>query len=186
MKSDNNKKNKKKDHWILKIFLWTIVISTTVSFFSNLILQYLNTIVAIFLLLIIITIGIIFDTIGVAVTAASETPFHSMASKRIKEANVAVNLIRNADKVSNFCNDVIGDICGVISGGIGALIFSKVTITLILENNYYDIIISSLIGAVIAALTVGGKALGKSVAINRSNDIVFQVSKLIYLTKKDR
>ncbi|WDC83794.1 hypothetical protein PL321_14940 [Caloramator sp. mosi_1] len=78
-----------------------------------------------FVLISIIFVGIIFDIIGVAVTAAEEAPFHSLASRKVKGAKTAVKLIRNADKVSNFCNDVIGDICGVVSGAAGAIIISK-------------------------------------------------------------
>ena len=36
-------------------------------------------------------------------------------------------LIRNAGKVSSFCNDVIGDISGVISGTASALIVFNIT-----------------------------------------------------------
>ena len=34
--------------------------------------------------------------------------------------------IRNAGRVSSFCNDVIGDICGVISGSAAAVISARV------------------------------------------------------------
>ena len=125
--------------------------------------------------------GIFFDIIGVAVTAASEVPFHSMASKKIPGAKISIKLVRNADKVSNFCNDVIGDVCGIVSGSIGAFIASK-----ILHDIGYISIFDALIGSLIAALTVAGKALGKNFAIVNSNAIIFNVSKIIYIFKKDR
>lgn len=188
-KEKNSKKNKKKNDyrkWIIIIIIWTLFISTAISLLTNIVLQYVNLPIALIILVFIIFIGIIFDLIGVAVTAASETPFHSMASRRVEGARIAVNLIKNADKVSNFCNDVIGDICGVISGAIGALILAKVLTNLSNFTQQSDIIIGSLIGAVIASLTVGGKAIGKSVAINKSNDIVLAVAKILNLMKRKR
>ncbi|WP_428863424.1 hypothetical protein [Clostridium sediminicola] len=183
------KKNKKKNdytRWIIIIVIWTLFISAAISLFANIVLQYVNIVIALIILVFIIFVGIIFDLIGVAVTAANETPFHSMASRRVEGAKVAVNLIRNADKVSNFCNDVIGDICGVISGAIGTLILAKILTNISYYNQKIDIIIGSLIGAVIASLTVGGKAIGKNIAINKSNDIVFAVAKVLNLMKRDR
>src|SRR5690554_1632429 len=70
-------------------------------------------------LIVIIIIGVVFDIIGIAVTAASEVPFLSMASKKKRGAINAVRLIRKADQVSSFCNDVVGDICSIISGSAG-------------------------------------------------------------------
>ena len=55
-----------------------------------------------------ILLGIVFDIIGVAVTAADERPFHSMAAHRTPGAREALGLIRKANKVSSFCNDVVG------------------------------------------------------------------------------
>ena len=47
--------------------------------------------------------------------------YHAMSSKKIKGAKKAVSFKKNADKVSSFCNDVIGDICGIISGSAGEI-----------------------------------------------------------------
>ena len=66
--------------------------------------------------------SIFFDIIGIAATAAEEVPFHSMASKKQDGAKWAIILIRNADRVSSFCNDIIGDICGVLSGAVSTYI----------------------------------------------------------------
>ena len=63
------------------------------------------------MLIIVIAIGIMFDLIGVAVTVGNEEDFHAQASKKIKGAKTSIKMIRNSAKVSNFCADVIGDIC---------------------------------------------------------------------------
>ncbi|MCY6483763.1 hypothetical protein OW763_05290 [Clostridium aestuarii] len=172
--------------WIIKIVFWTIILSGSISFFANMILPNVNLILASIILICVISLGVFFDIIGVAVTAASEVPFHAMASKKISSAKIAVNLVRNADKVSNFCSDVVGDVCGVVSGSIGALILSQIILNMPNLNNMHVLLIGSLIGAVIAAATVGGKAAGKSFAIKKSNDIVFIVSKTIQVIKKER
>ena len=63
-----------------------------------------------------------------------------MASRKVKGASVAVKLKKSADKTSSFCCDVIGDICGVISGAAGT------TICAILVTKYHtDLLITGLI-----------------------------------------
>ena len=78
--------------------------------------------VALLALIVLISIGVITDVIGTAVTSADEQPFIAMASKRIKGAKQALRLIRKAERVSSLLNDVVGDIVGVISGSAGSVI----------------------------------------------------------------
>lgn len=183
-KKNNNKKNRAKDNkkWVLKITFLSLFISGGFSLFSNMLLNEVNMLVAFILLAIIIIIGIVFDVIGIAVTAADEIPFHAMASKKIKGAKTAINLIRNADRVSSFCNDVIGDICGIVSGSAGIIIAEKILEAFKSTNS----LISVGIGAIVAALTIGGKSTGKTFAMNNSNEIVKKVSRVMYLFVKDR
>ncbi|HCL51303.1 MAG TPA: hypothetical protein DHW76_09940 [Clostridiaceae bacterium] len=178
-KKVNNKTLDKK--WIISILFWTFILSGSISFFSDLLLANVNIYIACLLLIIIIAIGILFDIIGVAVTAADETPFHSMASRKVKGARTAVKLIKNADKVSNFCNDVIGDVCGIVSGATGAIIVSKI---LIINDGNYSSVMSLTVSAIIASITVGGKAIGKNFAIRESNNIIYSVAWLIESVKK--
>lgn len=163
--------------WILTIFAVTIGISATMSFLSNEFLSGGGLVVSFVVLMVIILIGIIFDIIGVAVTAAGEKPFHSMAAKKMPEAMTALRLVRKAERVSSFCNDVVGDICGVISGSASAVIASNALITL--EPGVAQWM-QLLMSALVAAMTVGGKALGKSVAMNNSTQIIHVAAKLIY------
>jgi Mg2+/Co2+ transporter CorB len=123
--------------------------------------------------IVIIAVGIAFDMIGVAVAAAEETPFHSMASRKVRGARHSILLIRNAPKVSSICNDVVGDICSVVSGTAGAAIVFRLY-GRISDTTWVEI----LMGAVIAALTVGGKAFGKNFGMENSNYIIFAVGRL--------
>jgi len=159
--------------WTLLITIVTFFISIFMSFFSNETLKYASTVVSFLIVFGIIIISILFDLIGTAVTAADEAPFHSMASRKLYGAKQAIRLIRNADKVSNFCNDVVGDICGVISGTAAAYIIYKFSGG---GNQAENSIFGLSITAMVASLTVGGKALGKSLALQKSNYIVYKVA----------
>jgi len=111
--------------WVLYVCILSFILSILISSLSSLLLEDVTLIIALLILLVIILIGIIFDIIGVAVTSADEEPFHAMASDRVFGAKYAIKLIRNADMVSNFCNDVVGDICGVVSGVSMAIILAR-------------------------------------------------------------
>lgn len=164
--------------WIIAITLWTFFLAVTLSFISEALIIKANIIIALIILLIIIFIGVWFDIIGVAVTACSEAPFHSMAATKIKGSREAIKLLKNADKVSNFCNDVIGDICGIISGAIGAAIVVGVLVN---NPNLGKALFSAAVAGFISALTVGGKAIGKNYAIRNSKSIVLKTGYIIYL-----
>lgn len=154
--------------WILKIVLISFVISVLFSFISEITIPNFNIIVGIIICLLFIIIGIIFDMIGVSVTASDPSIFNSMASKKIRGAKLAVKFKKKADKVSSFCNDVVGDICGIISGSAGAVIALRLS-----ENfGINPLITTLLVTGLISALTIGGKALVKSTAIKNSNRIL--------------
>ena len=177
MKKDKLKKKKNSiDYiWIIKISVVAFFISILFSFISETAIPNINILAGILLTLLFIIIGILFDMIGVSVTAADESEFHSMASQKIKGAKMAVRLKKNADKVSSFCNDVVGDICGIISGSTGAVITLK--IAQVSKINY--LFIALFIMGIISTLTIGGKAMVKGIAMNRSNKILFRFAKIL-------
>jgi len=179
-KADRKKKKKTNYRWILVITISAFIISFIFSFVSESIIQHVNLFVGVVIALLFIIIGIVFDIIGVAITTADEKPFHSMSAQKVRGANIAVSLIKNASKVSSFCNDVIGDICGIVSGSAG--IFIANNIANILKTN--STITTLLVTAIIAALTIGGKAFGKGFAINSSDVILYRVSKILAVFKK--
>ena len=162
--------------WIALIFLVTVLISALMSFVSSNLLEGAGLILSFVILICIVLTGILFDIIGVAVTAADEVPFHAMASRKVPEAEDALRLIRNAGRVSSFCNDVIGDICGVISGSAAAVISARV---LLLSKSGSEIFITLLLSAVVSGMTVGGKACGKSLDMNSSTAVVRTAAKVL-------
>jgi len=173
----SKKARNKTIRWVVTIFLVTIVISGTISFISDEVMSSSGIVTAFLILLTIIFIGIIFDIIGMAVASADEKPFHSMAARKVPGAQAAIRLLRNAERVSSICNDVVGDICGVVSGSASATIAAQ-----ILQNMEFawPQLISLLMSAFCAGLTVGGKAIGKTFAVNSATEIVYTVGRLIY------
>ena len=159
-------------NWIIKIVTITFIISFMFSAFSEIIIPNVNIIIGIILLVVFILLGILFDMIGVAVTASDIVPFNSMNSRKIRGADIAVMFKKNADKVSSFCNDVVGDICGIVSGSAGSIIAISISNSFDFDKLYVMLIVTS----VVASLTIGGKALGKSFAINKSNTILYRFS----------
>ena len=145
------------------------------SFISQKLMPSLNVIFGIIITLIFVGIGILFDIVGVSVTGADESVFHSMSSKKVRGASVAVKFKKNADKVSSFCCDVIGDICGIISGACGTII----TTSLYSSFNFNLLFTGLFVAAIIASLTIGGKAIGKSFAVNNSNEILYNFAKFV-------
>ena len=166
-------KEKKKDEnikWFIEVSIMTFILSMVFSYISTNGVSNLSLIPAILILVAVILVGIIFDIIGVAVTVADEHEFHAKATKKVKGSKDSIKLIRNAPRVANICADVIGDICGVLSGAISALIAVKIT------NQFgLNFDVQFLLSALVSALTVGGKALGKTVANNNSTRIVHAV-----------
>ncbi len=174
---DGSKRQQKEAaRWALTIFLVTIAVSATISFTSNEIMDRSSIAVAFLILLFIIAVGIVFDIVGVAVTSADEKPFHSMASRRVPGAKEAIRLLRSAGKVSSICNDVIGDICGVVSGAASATIAAR---ALTYVQFSWPQVVTLGMSALVAGLTVGGKAVGKTVAIRSCTEIVFLVGRIL-------
>ena len=175
--SDKNKPKKKNDHWPLRVFFMAVILSALLSFFSSTALNGAGYVVAGLVLAAFIALGMVFDMMGVAVTAADPKPFHSMAAHKEKGGKEAIRLLSNANRVSSVCNDVVGDICGIVSGATGAVIVARLQKGLDLEN----VLISVGVTALISGATIGGKALGKPFAMNQSKRVVHLAGRFLHL-----
>lgn len=162
-------KNKEKEHskikWFIEVFIITFVLSICFSYISTYGVSNLNLVSSIIILIAVIAVGIVFDIVGVAVTVAKEHEFHAKATKKVDGAKASIKLIKNSTRVANICADVIGDVCGVLSGAISAMISAKIT-----EKTGANL--QFIISAIVASITVGGKALGKELANKESTQIV--------------
>lgn len=176
------KGEKSSGRWAVQVFFIAVFLSAALSFASDQALNGAGLAVAFAVLLAFILLGIVFDIIGVAVTAADEKPFHSMAARKTPGAREALGLIRKADKVSSFCNDVVGDICGIISGSTGAVIVVQIQSAF----GTPGIVISLAVTALTSGLTIGGKALGKSFAIAKSTAVLQLVGRFLHLFSRKK
>ena len=159
----------KKDNWLPVIFILTFILSFIFGTVSTL-ASNMNVLLLSILLVVIIVIGIIFDMVGVAVLSCEEATFHAKASRKITGSKQCIKLIKKANRTSSVCNDVIGDICGIVSGTVTA------SLVVLLHDTP---LVSIILTAVVSALTVGGKAISKRIAIEHCEDIVFIVGKLL-------
>lgn len=171
----------KRNLWPVKMILLTFFIAAIFAFLADLIKNGTSIVLPIIILVLLILIGCIFDVIGTAVASADIGPFIAMSSKKVRGAKECISILKNADKVSNICNDVIGDICGVVSGAAAA---SLVVLAAARIGNTYEMMLSIFASAFVSAVTVGGKALGKSIAMQRSKDIVYLVGRFASLFKR--
>ncbi len=163
--------------WAIVAGVWTFILALIFAFVTRFLLQAIQSIILSFaILLIIVCVGVVFDMIGMAVTAAEEKPFHAKAAKKINGAKQAIYLVRNADQVSSFFNDVIGDISGVVSGVAGTVIIINMVM---MQPGLNELYLSILLTAIISALTVSGKAIGKAIAINKPTELVFFIARLL-------
>ena len=167
---------RKNTQWVVTIFVMTILISGTISLVSDEVMANSSVVVAFCILLAIIFLGILFDIIGMAVATADEKPFHSMAARKVPGAQESIRLLRNAERVSSICNDVVGDICGIVSGTTSAVIVAA----LLRDFSTTSILISIGVTALISGFTIGGKALGKTVAIKDCTAVVYRVARIMH------
>ena len=180
MKKQNKKKEIVDYIWIIKIVICSFLISVIFTLISETVIPNVGIILGVILTLLFILIGVVFDMVGLAVATAEETQFHSMAAKKVKGAKMALKLKKNADKVSSFCQDVVGDICGIVSGSTGAVI----TLKIVDITNLNSLITTLFIMGIISSFTIGGKALEKNIAMKKSNNILFNISKILSIFSK--
>ncbi len=167
----NSKKNRSRIRWIVVISIWTFFLALVIGFIAHYSLNEIKSLVISFLILLfVVVLGIIFDLIGTAAAAADIAPLNAKAARRVPGARRGVYLVKNAEKVANFCNDVAGDISGIVSGTLAAIIVLKLVSSF--ETGSVDFYLNILLTALVAAVTVGGKAWGKVIAINHSTEVI--------------
>ncbi|MFG6118584.1 MULTISPECIES: hypothetical protein [Thalassobacillus] len=171
---------KKSLRFSISIAVITFVLAAIFSVISSSVLSGVFWYIGLVIVFIIVLIGVIFDMLGIAATAASEPPFHAMAAEKVPGAKQAILIVRNADRFASFCNDVIGDISGIVSGTASAIVVIQLANSFgHSEGSTLQITISVIMTSIVAALTVGGKAIGKFLAIHSSTKIIFFAARVI-------
>ncbi len=178
-----NKRNRSRGRWIAGATIWSFVLAVAMGIITRLLLEAIySLIVSFFILLTVIVLGIVFDIIGTAAAAAEQAPLNAKAARKQDGARRAVDLVQQADRVASICNDIIGDISGIVSGALAAVIILRLAeASPLLPVELYG---GVLLTALVAALTVGGQAWGKKLAINRPTEIILFTGRI--LTRADR
>ena len=167
------KENKK---WIITTFVLTFMLAMLFGGVSNVVVEKMNLIMACVVLVLVIALGIVFDMIGMAIATCEEAPFHAKAAKKHNGAKEVIKLLKEKDKATNVCNDLIGDICGIVSGSACALISVKISMILSIDV----VIVSLVLSALVAMITVGGKAIGKGISMNNAENIMYMVGTVLH------
>jgi hypothetical protein len=175
-KQQVTKQSRSQMAWSLKILVLSFALSMCFGIVSELVLGVTGVVVAVLIIIVFVALSIITDMIGVATTSANAEPFRAMASKKVRGAKEALKLLSKADRVSSICCDVIGDVCGILSGAAGASIVVKFALQ---SSSALSVIIASLVSAIVASMTIFGKSICKKYAIDKSTSIVIKVGKVI-------
>ena len=180
----NNKKGKSKKsffseylRWPLLVLVIVLAISFSFSVLSQLALDGATVAIAIAVIFVFLVLSVLTDIVGVAITAVNITPFRSMSAKKVKGAKEAVVLIKNADKVASIFADILGDVCGILSGSAGAVITA-----IYVQNStnvMQTVIIASVVSAVTAGLIISTKAFFKKWAIANCNGVILLLGKVV-------
>ena len=183
------KKQKKKRipgwlSWGLSVLFLSFGLTVLFSFLTEISLKCRTVYLCVIVLIVLLFFNIGCDMIANAIITCQPDAFHAMASNKIKGAKRAVTLCKNATKLGSVFADVIGDICGIVSGAAGAVLV--VYIAAIADGNIWEIVSSILVSAVIGALTVGGKAIFKHFAMKYNKQIVFSFAKFTTFFKKEK
>ncbi len=189
-KKDKTKKKKTKKKimpewlaWGLCVLLLSFVLTIVFSFLTEISIKGSPVYICVIVLVVLLFLNIGCDVLANAVMTCDVQAFHAMASNKIRGAKRAVGLCRNATKLGSIFADVIGDICGIVSGSAGTALVVYIAAS---GGNLYELIASIGVSAVIGALTVGGKAIFKHFAVKYNKQIVFGFSKFTTFFKKEK
>jgi hypothetical protein len=125
-----------------------------------------------------VAVGVAGDMVGVAAAAADEAALHAMASRRLPGSREALALKRNAPHVTSICGDIVGDVAGTASGAAAAAMAARLAAAAAVRGALPAWTAGAAevaAVAVVAALTVGGKAFGKGIALARANEILYGI-----------
>lgn len=168
------KSNTKRSSRIVSAFILGIsalVLSFALNFFSDKVSLNLSPYLGIPFLLVVIVLGVAADVVGIASARAREPALVSMASRKIKGARESLWFVRNADVVSSLANDLLGDVCATVAGGLAVGLSFRFAGSAGLDRP----LLSALAVGLAAALAVGGKALVKGIGLKRAESIVYRL-----------
>lgn len=181
----NKTKSKKKSYswlsWGIGVFFISFALTVLFSFITEIAVKDSAAFICVIVLFVLLALNIGCDVLANAIISCKIEAFHAMASNKIKGAKRAVFFCRNATKLSSVFADVIGDICGIVSGAAG----TALVVHIAFSGSNGELIASIMVSAAIGALTVGGKAIFKHFAIMFNKQIVYGFARFTTLFKKE-
>lgn len=186
-KEEHSKSKKRMPNWLiwgLSVLFLSFGLTVVFSFLTELVIdENSHAALCVVVLLVLLILNISCDVLANAIISCKPEAFHAMASNKIKGARRAVTFCRNSSKLGSIFADVIGDICGIVSGAAGAVLAVIIAVN---GDSWIKLIASILVSAVIGALTVGGKAIFKHFAIKYNKQIVFAFARFTTFFKKEK
>ena len=159
--------------WASKTFILSISLSILFSMISQSLFPSLPVFLSIFIIFFFIFVSVIFDMVGVAFTSIDTEKLEKLSGK--KGYASALKLCQNTEKVSSFCGDVVGDICGILSGAGGV----SLVVNMHIQNLNVYFLVTCLISSLIAGLTIFGKAVMKGYAVDKCEVVALKTGALL-------
>lgn len=169
--------------WGLSVLAISFALTVVFSFLTEVSIKGSPVYICVIVLVVLLVLNIGCDLLANAIITCNPEAFHAMASNKIKGAKRAVAFCRNATKLGSIFADIIGDICGIVSGAAGTALVVYIAAS---GGKTIELIASIGVSAVIGALTVGGKAIFKHFAIKYNKQIVFGFAKFTTFFKKEK
>lgn len=157
--------NKNSTKWAFKVFVLSISLSIIFSLFSQSLLPSLSPFFSIFVIVFFVFVSVIFDMVAVAFTSINKEQL-----EKYKNENgyvMAVKLCERADKVASFGGDVVGDICGILSGAGGV----SLVVNMNIQDANLNLLVTCLVSSLIAGVTIFCKAIMKTYALQNCEQI---------------
>jgi len=159
--------------WAFKTLVLSISLSIVFSMLSQSLFPNLHETVSLFVIAFFIVVSVIFDMVGVAVTSLDVKQLEKFAGQ--KGYQTAIKLNQNTEKVSSFCGDVVGDICGILSGAGGV----SLVVNMHIQNANIYFLVTCIVSSLIAGITIFGKAIMKGYAVDNCETVVMKTSSLL-------
>lgn len=158
----------------LQVGLLALVLGTLIVFPAQIGVATLPPYVSALVILLVVLVGVASDIVGVSATRARETPFIARASKRIPGAREGLYLVRHADAVATIMLDLVGDLCGTVSGALAAGIVLEVSRAKAIAFE------TAVVVGIVSGLTIGMKALAKSFAVRRAEGVIIAAGRILH------
>ena len=162
--------------WAFKALVLSVSLSIVFGMFSQSLFPTMPAFLSVLIIFFFIIVSVLFDMIGVAFTTMSKSDLNGFSEPDSHLFETLSRLFENKDKISSFCGDIVGDICGILSGAGG--------VSLVYNMNFLDMnvnfIATCITSSVIAGLTIFGKAIMKGYAVQNCKKVAYLTAKIIY------